>query len=195
MGMGLGVRSACIRKPRSIDDPHFIGGFGRPDRALNVAKIPRNRREGRNPRSPLSRHPGSRKSIQHMGYLLETLLRARSKATSLGWGDGRLEGDMGLSPMASRHPTRAPTQRTSSTKSPISRMGLLDVAGGSRGFAGQVGRTDPDAAKRIRRIRRLGAEELLLGVFERADAITALARQRDLALAVVPPGCKRTPDP
>ncbi len=26
---------------------------------------------------------------------------------SLGWCDGRLEGDMGLSPMASRHPTRA----------------------------------------------------------------------------------------
>jgi hypothetical protein len=26
---------------------------------------------------------------------------------SLGWGDGRLEGDMGLSLMASRYPTRA----------------------------------------------------------------------------------------
>jgi hypothetical protein len=53
---------------------------------------------------------------------------SRSKATLLGWGDGRLEGDMGLSqdgpigpsqhanpqdspPVASRHPTRAPNPR------------------------------------------------------------------------------------
>jgi len=37
---------------------------------------------------------------------------SESKAMSLGWGDGRLEGDMGLSPMASRHPTRASNPRT-----------------------------------------------------------------------------------
>jgi hypothetical protein len=36
---------------------------------------------------------------------------SRSKVTSLGWGDGRLEGDMGLSPLASRHPTRATNPR------------------------------------------------------------------------------------
>ncbi len=93
---------------------------------------------------------------------------------SLGWGDGRLEGDLGLSqdgpigpsqqanpqdspPMASRHPARA-----------------------------------PNPANELDRLR---VKELLLEVFERADSITALARQLDLALAVVPPGRERAPNP
>jgi hypothetical protein len=68
---------------------------------------------------------------------------SESNAMLLGWGDGRLEGDMGLNPMASRHPTRATSPQTSLTKSAISRMGLRVVAGGFEGFASQEpGRLD-----------------------------------------------------
>ena len=35
---------------------------------------------------------------------------------SLGWGDGGLEGDMGLIPMAPRHPARAATLANEFTK-------------------------------------------------------------------------------
>ena len=55
---------------------------------------------------------------------------------SLGWGDGRPEGDMGFEPdgLPSPRPSIQPAQKFDQERDP--RMGLRDAASESKGFAG-----------------------------------------------------------
>jgi len=62
---------------------------------------------------PLEQEPQSELMSLKQGpqsELMSLKQGARSEVMSLGWGDGGLEGDMGLRPMAPRHPTRAPNR-------------------------------------------------------------------------------------